>query len=175
MGASNGRPPNIVLVHGGWADGSCWSDVIRLDGLGQDAAIIRNRAKIQATVNNARAMMSATRASKRSRSPMRSTARTRPLDLRPTHIDPQAEALAKQLKVQGYRFIGPTSTYAFIRNLATERLRSSARSSRHAALLSKPLKDQGAACRRRSARLARPALRRWGGAGLGRRPGGAIG
>jgi hypothetical protein len=22
--------PNIVLVHGAWADGSCWSDVIRL-------------------------------------------------------------------------------------------------------------------------------------------------
>lgn len=21
--------PNIVLVHGAWADGSCWSDVIR--------------------------------------------------------------------------------------------------------------------------------------------------
>jgi pimeloyl-ACP methyl ester carboxylesterase len=21
-------PPNIVLVHGAWADGSCWSDVI---------------------------------------------------------------------------------------------------------------------------------------------------
>ena len=25
----NGRP-NIVLVHGAWADGSCWSEVIEL-------------------------------------------------------------------------------------------------------------------------------------------------
>jgi Methyladenine glycosylase/AAA ATPase domain len=30
---------------------------------------------------------------------------------------PQAEALAKQLKGQGYRFIGPTSVYAFMQNV----------------------------------------------------------
>jgi pimeloyl-ACP methyl ester carboxylesterase len=27
VASMNGRP-NIVLVHGAWADGSCWSDVI---------------------------------------------------------------------------------------------------------------------------------------------------
>jgi DNA-3-methyladenine glycosylase I len=43
-----------------------------VDRLVQDASIIRNRGKIQATVDNARAMTSARRASRRSRSPTRS-------------------------------------------------------------------------------------------------------
>jgi DNA-3-methyladenine glycosylase I len=30
---------------------------------------------------------------------------------------PEAEAFAKQLKSQGYRFIGPTSVYAFMQNV----------------------------------------------------------
>jgi DNA-3-methyladenine glycosylase I len=30
---------------------------------------------------------------------------------------PQAEAFAKQLKSQGYRFVGPTSVYAFMQNV----------------------------------------------------------
>ena len=30
---------------------------------------------------------------------------------------PQAEALAKQLKAQGYRFVGPTSVFAFMQNV----------------------------------------------------------
>jgi len=30
---------------------------------------------------------------------------------------PQAEALAKQLKAQGYHFVGPTSVYAFMQNV----------------------------------------------------------
>jgi DNA-3-methyladenine glycosylase I len=30
---------------------------------------------------------------------------------------PQAEEFAKQLKSQGYRFVGPTSVYAFMQNI----------------------------------------------------------
>jgi DNA-3-methyladenine glycosylase I len=30
---------------------------------------------------------------------------------------PQAEAFAKQLKGQGYKFVGPTSVYAFMQNV----------------------------------------------------------
>jgi len=30
---------------------------------------------------------------------------------------PQAAAFAKQLKLQGYRFVGPTSVYAFMQNV----------------------------------------------------------
>src|SRR4249919_1526001 len=89
-----------------------------VDRLVQDASIIRNRAKIQATVDNARAMMTASPSlgalaksyeSARTRAP-RSLA-----DL-PTST-PQAEAFAKQLKSQGYRFVGPTSVYAFMQNV----------------------------------------------------------
>jgi DNA-3-methyladenine glycosylase I len=89
-----------------------------VDRLLQDPSIIRNRAKIQATVDNARAMRSASPslvelarsyASTRERAP-RSLA-----DL-PTS-SPQADALAKQLKSQGYRFVGPTSVYSFMQNV----------------------------------------------------------
>jgi DNA-3-methyladenine glycosylase I len=30
---------------------------------------------------------------------------------------PQSEAFAKRLKSQGYRFVGPTSVYAFMQNI----------------------------------------------------------
>ena len=89
-----------------------------VDRLVQDASIIRNRGKIQATVDNARAMLAASPslmelaksyAITRERAP-RSIA-----DL-PTST-PQAEAWAKQLKAQGYRFVGPTSVYAFMQNV----------------------------------------------------------
>ena len=89
-----------------------------VDRLVQDPSIIRNRAKIKATVENARAIRSASPslaelarsyASDRKRAP-RSVA-----DL--PSSTPQAEAFAKQLKSQGYRFVGPTSVYAFIQNV----------------------------------------------------------
>ena len=89
-----------------------------VDRLVEDSSIIRNRAKIQATVDNARAMRTASPnlaelaksyAVTRKRSP-RSFA-----DL--PSSTPQAETFAKQLKSQGYRFVGPTSVYAFMQNV----------------------------------------------------------
>ena len=89
-----------------------------VDRLTEDASIIRNRAKIQATVDNARAMMSASPnlvaladsyTTNRTRAP-RSAADV------PT-TTPEADILSKQLKSQGYRFIGPTSAYAFMQNV----------------------------------------------------------
>jgi DNA-3-methyladenine glycosylase I len=89
-----------------------------VDRLVRDPSIIRNRAKIQATVDNARAMRSASPSlaelarsheSNRKRAP-RSVA-----DLPAS--TPEAEAFAKQLKSQGYRFVGPTSVYAFMQNV----------------------------------------------------------
>ena len=76
----------------------------------QDSAIIRNRAKIQATVQNARAMRSASpslAALARSYETNRKRAPRSIADL-PTST-PQADAFAKQLKSLGYRFVGPTS------------------------------------------------------------------
>jgi DNA-3-methyladenine glycosylase I len=84
----------------------------------QDPSIIRNRAKIKATVDNARAMMSASPslpALAKSYESAREAAPRSIADI-PSYT-PQAEALAKQLKAQGYRFVGPTSVYAFMQNV----------------------------------------------------------
>jgi DNA-3-methyladenine glycosylase I len=89
-----------------------------VDRLLQDPSIIRNHAKIKATIDNARAMMSASpslpalaRSYERTRQdPPRSIA-----DI--PSSTPQAEALARQLKAQGYHFVGPTSVYAFMQNV----------------------------------------------------------
>jgi DNA-3-methyladenine glycosylase I len=89
-----------------------------VDRLTQDASIIRNRGKIQATVDNARAIMSASpnlAALSKSYEVTRKRAPRSVADL-PTST-PQAEAFAKQLKSQGYRFVGPTSVYAFMQNV----------------------------------------------------------
>jgi DNA-3-methyladenine glycosylase I len=89
-----------------------------VERLVEDASIIRNRAKIQATVANARAMLSASpslaelakaNAVTQARSP-------RSLAELPSST-PVAEAFAKKLKSQGYRFVGPTSVYAFMQNV----------------------------------------------------------
>jgi DNA-3-methyladenine glycosylase I len=89
-----------------------------VDRLIQDASIIRNRRKIQATVDNARAMMSASPslvALAKSYETIRKRAPRTVADL--PRSTPQAEAFAKQLKSQGYRFVGPTSVYAFMQNV----------------------------------------------------------
>jgi len=89
-----------------------------VDRLVQDASIIRNRGKIQATVDNARAMTSASPslvALAKSYEITRKRAPRSIADL-PTST-PQADALAKQLKSQRYRYVGPTSVYAFMQNV----------------------------------------------------------
>ena len=89
-----------------------------VDRLLQDASIIRNRAKIQATVDNARAMISASPSLAALAQSYEITGKHAPRSLTdlPTST-PQAEAFAKQLKAQGYRFVGPTSVYAFMQNV----------------------------------------------------------
>src|SRR6266849_9822635 len=89
-----------------------------VDRLTEDASIIRNRGKIQATVDNARAMMSASPslvALAKSYEITRKRAPRSVADL--PKSAPQAEALAQQLKSQGYRFVGPVSVYAFMQNV----------------------------------------------------------
>jgi DNA-3-methyladenine glycosylase I len=89
-----------------------------VDRLMEDASIIRNRGKIQATVDNARVMMSASpnlAALARSYEITRNRAPRSIAEL--PKSTPQAEAFAKQLKSQGYRFVGPTSVYAFMQNV----------------------------------------------------------
>jgi DNA-3-methyladenine glycosylase I len=89
-----------------------------VDRLLQDPSIIRNRAKIQATIDNARVMRSASPslvALTKSYETTRKRALRSLSDL-PTSTS-QAEGFAKQLKSQGYRFVGPTSVYAFMQNV----------------------------------------------------------
>ena len=89
-----------------------------VDQLVQDASIIRNRSKIQATVDNARAMLSASPSLAALAKSYESTRRRAPRSLADLPAStPQAEAVAKQLKSQGYRFVGPTSVYAFMQNV----------------------------------------------------------
>jgi DNA-3-methyladenine glycosylase I len=89
-----------------------------VDRLVQDPSIVRNRAKIQATVDNARAMRSASPTLAELARSYESTRKRPPRSIAelPTST-PQADAFAKQLKAQGYRFVGPTSVYAFMQNV----------------------------------------------------------
>lgn len=84
----------------------------------EDASIIRNRAKIEATVNNARAMLSASPSLADLAVTYKIDRKRPPQSLAeiPTST-PNAAAFAKQLKSQGYRFVGPTSAYAFMQNV----------------------------------------------------------
>jgi DNA-3-methyladenine glycosylase I len=89
-----------------------------VDRLVQDASIIRNRGKIQATVDNARAMRSASPSLPALGKSYEITRTRAPRSLADLPAStPQAEAFAKQLKSQGYRFVGPTSVYAFMQNV----------------------------------------------------------
>ncbi len=89
-----------------------------VDRLVKDPSIIRNRAKIQATIENARAMSAASPTLADLARSYRSDRKRAPRSIAdlPTST-PQAEAFAKQLKSQGYRFVGPTSVYAFMQNV----------------------------------------------------------
>jgi DNA-3-methyladenine glycosylase I len=81
-----------------------------------DAGIVRNRAKIDAAIENARAAVrvreelgSLAALLEPFREGRRKAPRTRG-DLPPT--TPASEALSKELKRRGFRFVGPTTVYA---------------------------------------------------------------
>jgi DNA-3-methyladenine glycosylase I len=89
-----------------------------VDRLLRDPSIIRNRAKIQATIDNAKAMRSASPnlvALADSYTINRTRAPRSAADVPTT--TPEADTFSKELKSQGYRFIGPTSVYAFMQNV----------------------------------------------------------
>jgi DNA-3-methyladenine glycosylase I len=89
-----------------------------VDRLVQDASIIRNRGKIQATVDNARAMMSASPSLAELAKSYEINRKRAPRSIADLpKSTPEAEAFAKQLRSQGYRYLGPTSVYAFMQNV----------------------------------------------------------
>ena len=89
-----------------------------VDRLVQEPSIIRNRAKIEATVENARAFKAASPGLATLAKSYERTRKRAPRSLAdlPT-CTPDAEKFARQLKSQGYRFVGPTSVYAFMQNV----------------------------------------------------------
>jgi DNA-3-methyladenine glycosylase I len=89
-------------------------DVARLMG---DAGIVRNRLKVEATINNARAVLDLRDAGT---SLDEVVWAHRPDPQRPAPagwgdvqaVTPESTALAKALKRHGFRFVGPTTAYA---------------------------------------------------------------
>lgn len=83
-----------------------------------DAGIVRNRAKIEATIANARAARELGAAGS-SLAELAWRFRTDP-DGAPASIEalpattPESKALAKELKLRGFRFVGPTTAYALM-------------------------------------------------------------
>jgi DNA-3-methyladenine glycosylase I len=96
-------------------------DVDRLLG---DASIVRNRLKIEAAIGNARAVLEL----QDERGPFSDylwgftdnrTLRGRPMrrwSQVPTH-SPISDAMAKELKAKGFRFVGTTICYAFMQSV----------------------------------------------------------
>ncbi len=91
----------------------------RIERILRDPGIVRNRAKVESAVSNARAFLKVqrefgsfdayvwqfTERKKRKRPRTHAQVRT---------TSPQAEALSKDLKARGFRFVGPTICYAFM-------------------------------------------------------------
>ena len=86
------------------------------DRLLADAAIVRNRAKIDATISNARAILDAVPEGLDhllwSFAPQSHVRPRTPADVAAT--SPESVALAKECKRRGLRFVGPTTAYALM-------------------------------------------------------------
>jgi DNA-3-methyladenine glycosylase I len=81
-----------------------------------DSGIVRNRAKITATIANARAALDVPDgldALLWSFAPTGSRKRPRTLADVPS-VSPESTAMAKDLRRRGFRFVGPTTCYALM-------------------------------------------------------------
>jgi DNA-3-methyladenine glycosylase I len=87
-------------------------DVERLMG---DAGIVRNRAKIDATIANARAAADLDAGLDELLWSFAPPQRPRPADLSLVPaVSPESTAMAKEMKRRGFRFVGPTTAYALM-------------------------------------------------------------
>ncbi len=92
------------------------------DALMQDASIIRNRAKIEATIGNAQRVVELTDgdpgafdALMWSFAPPPRTSRPRTYDDIPA-VTAESTAMSKALRAIGFRFVGPTTMYALMQS-----------------------------------------------------------
>lgn len=80
----------------------------------QDAGIVRHRGKIEAVINNARRMQElVAQEGSLARFVWRYEAET-PLKPRSASTSAESIALSKELKKRGWKFVGPTTVYAFM-------------------------------------------------------------
>ena len=80
-----------------------------------DTGIVRNRAKIDATVANARAAADLDVDLSELLWSFAPPPRARPADIREVPaVTPESTAMAKELKRRGFRFVGPTTAYALM-------------------------------------------------------------
>lgn len=88
------------------------SDVTRLMA---DAGIVRNRAKIDATIANARAAENLDTDLSELLWSFAPPPRPRPRQLSDVPaVSPESTAMARELKRRGFRFVGPTTAYALM-------------------------------------------------------------
>ncbi len=94
------------------------NDVVRLMA---DAGIVRNRAKIEATISNAQVTHAMLDAGESLDTLCWSFAPPPRAQLRTTSEElvseiPESKALSKELRQRGFRFVGPTTMYAFMQS-----------------------------------------------------------
>ena len=80
-----------------------------------DAGIVRNRAKIEATIHNAGRVLELDRPLDELLWSFAPAAHARPATLAEVPaVSPESTAMAKELKRRGFRFVGPTTCYALM-------------------------------------------------------------
>jgi DNA-3-methyladenine glycosylase I len=93
-------------------------DQRKAKALMQDAGIIRNRLKIEATIGNATAFLEVQKEPAGFSGLLWSFVGGKPQGrkpgARPRATSPEAEAMSRELKRRGFRFVGPTICYAFM-------------------------------------------------------------
>jgi DNA-3-methyladenine glycosylase I len=91
-----------------------------VERLMQDASIIRNRMKIESTIANARVIAGVIETDGSLSKYLWGLVDGTPLENRWTELKqlpaetPQSKAMSKELKKRGFRFLGPTTCYAFM-------------------------------------------------------------
>lgn len=86
-----------------------------IERLMADSGIVRNRAKIVATIANARAVADLDVDLSELLWSFAPEARPRPADLgQVPAVTPESTAMAKELKRRGFKFVGPTTAYALM-------------------------------------------------------------
>lgn len=93
-----------------------------VERLMQDTGIIRNRAKIEATISNAQALLELTADGPGALDELvwsfaPTASRPRPQNFGDLPAEtPESKALSKALRAQGFRFVGPTTMYALMQS-----------------------------------------------------------